>query len=130
MPFFFLPHFELTLRSSEILYPAGSETSSPFRFNFICRVPWCPKKTIMTQMRRLLDLLLTLLFALPLLALHSTDTIISTGNPSRSGHEPNHKLDPNVIKSGSFGELWRTKGLGKYNGFTEGTPLIILPLLH
>lgn len=50
-----------------------------------------------------------------------TDTITSGGRNSRTGYMPNHNMDPNVIKSGTFNQIWRTKGLGNYNGFTERT---------
>ncbi|PWW75224.1 WSC-domain-containing protein [Tuber magnatum] len=40
-------------------------------------------------------------------------------------------MDPNVIKSGTFNQIWKTKGLGSYNGFTEqfyAQPLIYTPV--
>ncbi|KAI5779378.1 hypothetical protein EDC01DRAFT_621661 [Geopyxis carbonaria] len=52
-------------------------------------------------------------------ALHSTDTITSAGDNSRSGYQDNHNIDPSVVGSPEFGVLWRKKLLGKYRGWTE-----------
>lgn len=42
------------------------------------------------------------------------------GDNTRSGHMSNHNMDPNVIKSGTFDQIWKIKGLGNYNGMQEG----------
>ncbi|KAI5778011.1 hypothetical protein EDC01DRAFT_623331 [Geopyxis carbonaria] len=39
-------------------------------------------------------------------------------------------MDPNVVRSGTFDQIWKTKGLGNYNGFTEqfyAQPLVYTP---
>ncbi|KAH0611674.1 uncharacterized protein H6S33_010939 [Morchella sextelata] len=59
-----------------------------------------------------------------------TDTITSGGDSTRSGYQSTHNLDPNVVSSGSFNQIWKQKLLGNYNGFTEqiyAQPLVFTP---
>lgn len=48
-----------------------------------------------------------------------TDIPRTTGDSTRSGYQSTHNLDPNVVSSGSFNQIWKQKLLGNYNGFTE-----------
>ncbi|KAH9886520.1 WSC domain-containing protein [Xylariomycetidae sp. FL2044] len=48
--------------------------------------------------------------------LASTDTITWGGGNSRTGYEPNHNMDPGVVGSAQFGQIFRTKFPGNYNG--------------
>jgi hypothetical protein len=55
---------------------------------------------------------------------------IFAGSNTRSGHLPNHNLSPAVVRSGNFDQIWRTKGIGNYNGFQEqfyAQPLVFTP---
>ncbi|KAF8464887.1 WSC domain-containing protein [Kalaharituber pfeilii] len=61
---------------------------------------------------------------------HSTDTLTSAGDNTRSGYMDNHNMDPDVLRSGTFDVIWRKKMLGNYNGFTEqfyAQPLVFTP---
>lgn len=49
-------------------------------------------------------------------ALASTDTITWGGDVSRTGYETNHNIDPAVVSSASFGQIWRTLLPGNFNG--------------
>ncbi|KAH8155190.1 uncharacterized protein LAJ45_00199 [Morchella importuna] len=64
-------------------------------------------------------LILSLLCANVVDALHSTDTITSGGDNTRSGYQPNHNMDPAVVGSSQFGIIWRKKLSGRYNDWNE-----------
>lgn len=49
-------------------------------------------------------------------SLGSTDTITWGGDTSRAGYETNHGLDPRVIASADFGNIWTAKLPGNFNG--------------
>ncbi|KAK0125522.1 hypothetical protein ONS96_009359 [Cadophora gregata f. sp. sojae] len=42
------------------------------------------------------------------LAMHPTDSLMD-GDSAQSGYLPNHKMDPNVVTGGGFGQLWQYK---------------------
>ncbi|KAI9890524.1 MAG: hypothetical protein M1814_003863 [Vezdaea aestivalis] len=52
---------------------------------------------------------LWLLLAWNVSSLGLTDTITSGGDNGRSGYEINHNMDPNVVGSNTFGQLWATR---------------------
>jgi len=63
-------------------------------------------------------------------SLASTDTITSGGDNTRSGYMDNHNMDPAVVGSSAFDQLWTTQLKGNYKGFTEQTyaqPLVYTP---
>jgi hypothetical protein len=47
--------------------------------------------------------------------LASTDTITWGGDNSRSGYQDNHNMDPTIVGSPQFGQLFKTKLPGNYN---------------
>jgi len=49
-------------------------------------------------------------------ALGATDTITWGGDVSRTGYETNHNMDPAVVASADFGQIWRTLLPGNFNG--------------
>lgn len=48
--------------------------------------------------------------------LADTDTITWGGDNSRTGYETNHNMDPAIVSSADFGQIWRTKLPGNFNG--------------
>ncbi|CAJ2505177.1 Uu.00g125710.m01.CDS01 [Anthostomella pinea] len=46
----------------------------------------------------------------------SSDTITWDGDNSRIGYQDNHNMDPSIVGSPQFGQLFRTKLPGNYNG--------------
>lgn len=52
-------------------------------------------------------------------SLASTDTITWGGDNSRTGYQTNHNMDPSVVGSSQFGQIFKTALPGKYNGYTE-----------
>ncbi|KAG8628847.1 hypothetical protein KVT40_002712 [Elsinoe batatas] len=48
-------------------------------------------------------------------ALADTDTITWGGDNSRTGYETNHNMDPAVVSSADFGQIWRSKLPGNFN---------------
>lgn len=78
----------------------------------------------------LLSLLTTLSLARPGYRGHPTDTLTSTSTNPRSGYSPNHNISPSVLRSGTFGQIWKTRLLGNYNNFAEqiyAQPLVFTP---
>ena len=49
-------------------------------------------------------------------ALSSTDTITWGGDNSRAGYETTHNLDPQTVASADFGNIWKTKLPGNFQG--------------
>ncbi|KAG6024726.1 hypothetical protein E4U41_001702 [Claviceps citrina] len=59
-----------------------------------------------------------------------TDTITWGGDNSRTGYQTNHNMDPAVVASNQFGQLFRTKLPGTFNGQAEqiySQPLVYTP---
>ncbi|KAF4549260.1 WSC domain-containing protein 1 [Elsinoe fawcettii] len=57
-----------------------------------------------------------LLTSIPLsVGLGETDTITWGGDNSRTGYETNHNMDPAVVGSADFGQIWRAKLPGNFN---------------
>ncbi|KAK8080397.1 fungistatic metabolite [Apiospora hydei] len=58
----------------------------------------------------------------------STDTITWGGDNSRTGYQDNHNMDPDIVGSPQFGQLFRTKLPGNYNNLgpesTFAQPLV------
>ncbi|PMD40623.1 WSC-domain-containing protein [Hyaloscypha variabilis F] len=52
-------------------------------------------------------------------SLASTDTITWGGDNSRTGYQTNHNMDPAVVGSAQFGQLFKTALPGNYNGAAE-----------
>ncbi|KAH6603806.1 wsc domain-containing [Trichoderma cornu-damae] len=62
--------------------------------------------------------------------LASTDTITWGGDNSRAGYQTNHNMDPSVVGSSSFGQLFQTRLPGAYGGAAEqifSQPLVYTP---
>ncbi|GFP60137.1 WSC domain-containing protein ARB_07867 [Trichoderma asperellum] len=62
--------------------------------------------------------------------LASTDTITWGGDNSRTGYQTNHNMDPSVVGSSSFGQLFQTLLPGVYGGAAEqifSQPLVYTP---
>ncbi|RFU77686.1 wsc domain-containing [Trichoderma arundinaceum] len=62
--------------------------------------------------------------------LASTDTITWGGDNSRAGYQTNHNMDPSVVGSSSFGQLFQTRLPGAYSGAAEqifSQPLVYTP---
>ncbi|KAL7931905.1 WSC domain-containing protein [Trichoderma chlorosporum] len=62
--------------------------------------------------------------------LASTDTITWGGDNSRTGYQTNHNMDPSVVGSSSFGQLFQTLLPGTYAGAAEqifSQPLVYTP---
>ncbi|OTA08586.1 hypothetical protein A9Z42_0002750 [Trichoderma parareesei] len=62
--------------------------------------------------------------------LASTDTITWGGDNSRAGYQTNHNMDPSVVGSSSFGQLFQTKLPGFYADAAEqifSQPLVYTP---
>ncbi|KAL6695762.1 WSC domain-containing protein [Trichoderma pleuroticola] len=62
--------------------------------------------------------------------LASTDTITWGGDNSRTGYQTNHNMDPSVVGSSSFGQLFQTRLPGTYAGAAEqifSQPLVYTP---
>ncbi|KAI5363831.1 putative quinoprotein alcohol dehydrogenase-like superfamily [Septoria linicola] len=53
------------------------------------------------------------------LGLGKTDTITWGGDNSRAGYETNHNLDPRVIASADFGNIWIAKLSGNFGGIGQ-----------
>ncbi|TVY53083.1 WSC domain-containing protein [Lachnellula cervina] len=63
-------------------------------------------------------------------SLASTDTITWGGDNSRTGYQTNHNMDPSVVASSQFGQLFVTQLPGTYNGAKEqlyAQPLVYTP---
>ena len=63
-----------------------------------------------------------LLMLLPLALggmLSPSDTITWGGDNSRSGYQPDHNMDPAVVGSSSFGQIFQTLLPGNYRGYLE-----------
>ncbi|GAB0138052.1 hypothetical protein EsDP_00006299 [Epichloe bromicola] len=59
-----------------------------------------------------------------------TDTITWGGDNSRAGYQTNHNMDPTVVASNQFGQLFRTKLPGTFDGQAEqvfSQPLVYTP---
>jgi hypothetical protein len=52
-------------------------------------------------------------------ALASTDTITWGGDNSRAGYQNNHNMDPSIVASPQFGQIFQTRLPGNYGGFAE-----------
>ena len=48
-----------------------------------------------------------------------TDTITWGGDNSRSGYQSTHNMDPSVVGSAQFGQLWKASLPGNYGGNVE-----------
>ncbi|KAH7368772.1 WSC domain-containing protein [Plectosphaerella cucumerina] len=62
--------------------------------------------------------------------LADTDTITWGGDNSRAGYQENHNLDPSVVRSSQFGQLWRTLLPGRFANADErvfSQPLVYTP---
>ncbi|EFX02197.1 legume lectin domain containing protein [Grosmannia clavigera kw1407] len=62
--------------------------------------------------------------------LASTDTITWGGDNSRTGYQTNHNMDPDVVGSDDFTQLFKTALPGNYGGYTEqifSQPLVYTP---
>ncbi|TVY38355.1 WSC domain-containing protein [Lachnellula occidentalis] len=63
-------------------------------------------------------------------SLASTDTITWGGDNSRTGYQTNHNMDPSIVSSSQFGQLFVTQLPGTYNGAKEqlfAQPLVYTP---
>ncbi|XMA20895.1 hypothetical protein WAI453_013686 [Rhynchosporium graminicola] len=63
-------------------------------------------------------------------SLASTDTITWGGDNSRSGYQNNHNMDPSIVGSSQFGQLFKTLLPGAYGGEPEqlyAQPLVYTP---
>ncbi|KAK5999297.1 hypothetical protein QM012_005622 [Aureobasidium pullulans] len=60
--------------------------------------------------------LFAFLFIRDVESLASTDTITWGGDNSRSGYQTNHNMDPSVVGSDAFGQLWRAALPGNFQG--------------
>ncbi|KAB5511496.1 WSC domain-containing protein [Coniochaeta sp. 2T2.1] len=63
-------------------------------------------------------------------SLASTDTITWGGDNTRAGYQTNHNLDPSVVGSDQFAQLFKTLLPGTYNGAAEqiySQPLVFTP---
>ncbi|KID80411.1 uncharacterized protein G6M90_00g009650 [Metarhizium brunneum] len=63
-------------------------------------------------------------------ALGDTDTITWGGDNSRAGYQTNHNMDPSIVGSSQFGQLFRTKLPGVWVGQPEqifSQPLVYTP---
>ncbi|KAG5951107.1 hypothetical protein E4U53_003760, partial [Claviceps sorghi] len=59
-----------------------------------------------------------------------SDTITWGGDNSRTGYQTNHNMDPAIVASNQFGQLFRTKLPGTFNGRAEqifSQPLVYTP---
>ncbi|EPE28663.1 Quinoprotein alcohol dehydrogenase-like protein [Glarea lozoyensis ATCC 20868] len=77
-----------------------------------------------TEMPRIVSLTLVFNLFLTLFfghvdALGATDTITWGGDNSRAGYQTNHNMDPSVVGSSQFGQIFKTALPGKYNGAAE-----------
>ncbi|WWC68300.1 uncharacterized protein I206_102224 [Kwoniella pini CBS 10737] len=54
-------------------------------------------------------------------ALGATDTITWGGDVSRTGYQNNHNMDPAVVGSSQFGQIFKTQLPGNYRGVAEQT---------
>ncbi|KAE8454316.1 hypothetical protein EG329_005241 [Mollisiaceae sp. DMI_Dod_QoI] len=52
-------------------------------------------------------------------SLGATDTITWGGDNSRTGYQTNHNMDPAIVGSSQFGQLFKTALPGKYGGVSE-----------
>ncbi|KAM3512081.1 hypothetical protein MY11210_004278 [Beauveria gryllotalpidicola] len=62
--------------------------------------------------------------------LASTDTITWGGDNSRAGYQTNHNMDPSVVGSNQFGQIFKVLLPGKYGGAAEqifSQPLVYTP---
>ncbi|KAG6230812.1 hypothetical protein E4U34_007648 [Claviceps purpurea] len=62
--------------------------------------------------------------------LADTDTITWGGDNSRTGYQTNHNMDPAIVASNQFGQLFRTKFPGIFSGRAEqifSQPLVYTP---
>ncbi|PVH86433.1 WSC-domain-containing protein [Cadophora sp. DSE1049] len=63
-------------------------------------------------------------------SLASTDTITWGGDNSRTGYQINHNMDPSIVGSSQFGQLFKTVLPGAYGGVPEqlfSQPLVYTP---
>ncbi|KAG5997093.1 hypothetical protein E4U43_002726 [Claviceps pusilla] len=63
-------------------------------------------------------------------AIADSDTITWGGDNSRAGYQTNHNMDPAIVASNQFGQLFRTKLPGTFNGRAEqifAQPLVYTP---
>ncbi|KAI9047948.1 hypothetical protein LZ554_007750 [Drepanopeziza brunnea f. sp. 'monogermtubi'] len=63
-------------------------------------------------------------------SLASTDTITWGGDNSRTGYQTNHNMDPSVVGSSQFGQLFKSALPGAYGGVREqifSQPLVYTP---
>lgn len=63
-------------------------------------------------------------------SLASTDTITWGGDNSRTGYQINHNMDPSIVASSQFGQLFKTVLPGAYGGVPEqlfSQPLVYTP---
>ncbi|KAL2064374.1 hypothetical protein VTL71DRAFT_4868 [Oculimacula yallundae] len=63
-------------------------------------------------------------------SLASTDTITWGGDNSRTGYQTNHNMDPSIVGSSQFGQLFKTVLPGAYGGVPEqlfAQPLVYTP---
>ncbi|PSN61392.1 WSC-domain-containing protein [Corynespora cassiicola Philippines] len=58
----------------------------------------------------------TLLFTPPVRSLGDSDTVTWGGDNTRAGYQPKHNLDPSVVSSPDFGQIFRTALPGNFNG--------------
>ncbi|KAK0382968.1 hypothetical protein NLU13_8884 [Sarocladium strictum] len=62
--------------------------------------------------------------------LADTDTITWGGDNSRTGYQTNHNMDPAIVGSAQFGQIFRTQLPGRYGGAAEemfSQPLVYTP---
>ncbi|OAA65943.1 legume lectin domain containing protein [Niveomyces insectorum RCEF 264] len=62
--------------------------------------------------------------------LASTDTITWGGDNTRTGYQTNHNMDPAIVGSSEFAQIFKTKLPGAYNGAAEqifSQPLVYTP---
>ncbi|KAG5972817.1 hypothetical protein E4U55_000733 [Claviceps digitariae] len=63
-------------------------------------------------------------------AIADSDTITWGGDNSRAGYQANHNMDPAIVASNQFGQLFRTRLPGTFNGRAEqifSQPLVYTP---
>ncbi|KAG9800887.1 WSC domain-containing protein, partial [Aureobasidium melanogenum] len=70
----------------------------------------------MLSYKAIVAFLSTFLFIKNVESLASTDTITWGGDNSRSGYQTNHNMDPSVVGSDAFGQLWRAALPGNFQG--------------
>ncbi|KAF2711719.1 WSC-domain-containing protein [Pleomassaria siparia CBS 279.74] len=73
-------------------------------------------KILLPVMHNLFSKWATFFFAARISALGDTDTVTWGGDNTRCGYQTNHNMDPNVVGSSDFGQIFKTLLPGNFNG--------------